>query len=344
MKSPDWSTVLYFIVIFLFALVVIFAIAVALSSRNKDCKVIKENYEGYLESLASIQGLKQAHVIKSLTSQHYNYHNASILECTNFLVTNYKNGDLYDIAPIHTTECARINESSCAFYLETHNLLIISFGSDLPIWRTYEQTAPTELRNYQKGMLVNVGVLEYYKTVRSQIQSVYNKYGDKTMMIFTGHGMGGSVATLAALDFASIPQEPHVYVFGSPCVGNMTFARIYNKLLDSSWHVYNISDQIVNTWVPPVAEGYYYEHSGIPIAFTYNLVDYKLNHTLAYKNVIIDQLNVPSAQRNSILSETDLITSAVKTPKRTPKRYMENKVSNSRTQKNDLISFDLNNY
>lgn len=335
MKKEDFYNLLYFIVIFLFVLVVIFAIAVAYSNRNKDCKYKYDKYEEYIEEIKNLKDLKHTHLLNKTTPQHYDYHNASILECTNFLNIGCDKEDISDILPIGTTEYYTIFNTAHVFYIESQNLLIYSFHIREKLDKIYEQTAPTELRNYQKGMLVNSNMLNYYMRIRNQIKSIYDKYDEnKIQVIFTGHGLGGAIATLAALDYASIPIEPHVYIFGSPCVGNMTFARIYNKLLDSSWHIYNISDQVVNNWIPAVANGYYYEHTGIPIAFTYNLIDYHLNHTIAYKNVIVDQLNSSENEKPPILSENDLITSSIRTPIKTPK-----KTPKRNKAKNDLIDF-----
>lgn len=342
MDKNNFYKLLYFIIIILFVLVIIFAIVVGYSNRNNNCKYKREKYENYIEHIKELKNLKHTHLINTPIASQYDYQNSSILECTNFLNINCQQEDISDILPIGTTEYYSIFNAGYAFYIDSGNIdsgniLIFSFHPKDNLKGLYEQIAPTELRNYQKGMLVNVDILNCYMKIRNVVKSIYEKYDEnKIQLIFTGHGLGGAIATLAALDYASIPIEPHVYIFASPCVGNVFFARIYNKLLDSSWHIYNTSDQVVHNWIPAVADIYSYEHTGIPIAFTYNLIDYYLNHTIAYKNIIIDQLNLVENEKPAILSENDLITSSIRTPIKTPKKNKEKIFLN----KNDLIYFN----
>ena len=65
----------------------------------------------------------------------------------------------------------------------------------------------------------------------------------------SGHSLGGALAQLAAHDIATAAREQmHLrikvicYTYGSPRVGNHSFAREYDKLVPHTWHLVN--DQV----------------------------------------------------------------------------------------------------
>ena len=65
-------------------------------------------------------------------------------------------------------------------------------------------------------------------------------------VIFSGHSLGGALATLAAVQFAK--QYPDIVVscvtFGSPRVGNGTFAQMFNKCCAGSFRFVNEDDPV----------------------------------------------------------------------------------------------------
>ena len=65
----------------------------------------------------------------------------------------------------------------------------------------------------------------------------------------SGHSLGGALAQLAAHDIATAAKEQMnlrikviCYTYGSPRVGNHSFAREYDKLVPHTWHLVN--DQV----------------------------------------------------------------------------------------------------
>ena len=60
-----------------------------------------------------------------------------------------------------------------------------------------------------------------------------------------GHSLGGALATLAAYDIAHmLPKEGEqvalkVYTFGSPRVGNHSFAQEFQACVPDCWHIIN---------------------------------------------------------------------------------------------------------
>lgn len=74
-----------------------------------------------------------------------------------------------------------------------------------------------------------------------------------------GHSLGGALATLASVRLQSMGYTPTVYSFGSPRVGNTTFAKAY-KILHYRW--VNKADLVPH--VPPSMgiETFKYQHVG----------------------------------------------------------------------------------
>jgi Lipase (class 3) len=78
-----------------------------------------------------------------------------------------------------------------------------------------------------------------------------------TSVTICGHSLGGSLATLLALDVAAntVFKVPTVYTYGSPRTGDSLFASTFDQVVKNSYRIANRVD-IVPTLPPPVD----YEH------------------------------------------------------------------------------------
>ncbi|GLC58164.1 hypothetical protein PLESTB_001325800 [Pleodorina starrii] len=69
-----------------------------------------------------------------------------------------------------------------------------------------------------------------------------------TRVIFTGHSLGGAMATLAAYDLAArktdgfFSGDVQLYTFGSPRVGNQAFMEAFNNMVPNAWRFTNTDD------------------------------------------------------------------------------------------------------
>jgi len=71
-----------------------------------------------------------------------------------------------------------------------------------------------------------------------------------TSIVFTGHSLGGALATLTAAQFYSRTTIPiTVYTFGSPRVGNAAFSSFYNSVVPNTFRNTYKSDIVVH--LPP---------------------------------------------------------------------------------------------
>eukprot|EP00127_Corallochytrium_limacisporum_P005378 Clim_evm54s203 gene=Clim_evmTU54s203 len=100
----------------------------------------------------------------------------------------------------------------------------------------------------------------------------------------TGHSLGGALATLCAMSLAlEMPNVPLVvYTFGSPRVGNIVFAQLYNRLVPNTFRVVNDGDVV--TGIP----GFKflksrYQHVG-------NKVIFDRAGNMLYKPTVVDNM------------------------------------------------------
>ncbi len=94
--------------------------------------------------------------------------------------------------------------------------------------------------------------LEIQFIIRNEVYKIYNdnlKNKIKKEIIFTGHSLGGALATIFATTF-SIPNS--CVTFGSPRVGNKAFVKFFNKKINikESLRYVNEEDTVckVPTW------------------------------------------------------------------------------------------------
>lgn len=90
--------------------------------------------------------------------------------------------------------------------------------------------------NIPSGILVHRGFYKSYIGIQRKIQDAvlelsvqYPTY----QVVFTGHSLGGVMATLAAIDFADKPERSDkvwVYTYGQPRIGNKAFAEYLETL------------------------------------------------------------------------------------------------------------------
>lgn len=118
-----------------------------------------------------------------------------------------------------------------------------------------------------------------YQSTRNNLIRELNKLSTSKRLFVTGHNYGGALATLAALDIAVNTrfENPFVYTYGSPRVGDPDFAFRFNQVVKNSIRIVNIHDSFptfpAQKYPPPFTEeGLYYQHvkTKYPISFQLN--------------------------------------------------------------------------
>jgi len=104
----------------------------------------------------------------------------------------------------------------------------------------------------ENSSAVHYGFLRAYLSVRDTLQRgidiLSSHMTDDYSLYFTGHSLGGALATLAAADFQAIHGLEHHRVacmsYGAPKAGNHWFAKRYNELVANSFRIVNDADLV----------------------------------------------------------------------------------------------------
>lgn len=155
---------------------------------------------------------------------------------------------------------------------------------------------------------ISKGFFNAWAGIRNDVLSLISKI-QPTNIYLTGHSLGGALATLAAFEIKyyqhQIPYNVVVYTFGSPRVGDIAFASMYNKLVSKSYRVHNLGDPIPH--FPTTYQGYQHvselvllsstdKQAGAPLCFinppdpqnvAYNIFEHKIS---VYINMITNAI------------------------------------------------------
>ena len=103
-------------------------------------------------------------------------------------------------------------------------------------------------------MWAHTGFLKAYKAVRAEVlQLVDALVGNESnawTIYVSGHSLGGALSTLCSYELATRRAwkggKPEIinYSFGSPRVGNKTFAEAFNQVVPNCWRVVNNNDAV----------------------------------------------------------------------------------------------------
>lgn len=124
-------------------------------------------------------------------------------------------------------------------------------------WRTDAKILKTDWDG--EGAMVHRGFAQALESVAHQIGE---QIRPAKSLVITGHSLGGALATLLADQLADLDIVTAVYTFGSPRVGNRTFARCYSEALHHrTFRIVNARDPV--PWLPfplPVPRSGIYTH------------------------------------------------------------------------------------
>lgn len=171
-------------------------------------------------------------------------------------------------------------------YNKNANLIFIVFSGTvdtcmISIDLNYIQDDIKEILNYNPGMKCHRGIYIAYLSIRSQlIQAIIPYINMGAKIIITGHSLGGGLSNICALDLSY--YDPLHYSFASPLIFNPISSQIFDRLVNKSFRIANISDLVVLAPLPIMPNKDIFCHVGQSIVFQNNLGDYRENHSLAY--------------------------------------------------------------
>lgn len=107
--------------------------------------------------------------------------------------------------------------------------------------------AQQEYDKASEHVKVHRGFLKQFQSVKRSIEFyIKGVLHELSAIVFTGHSLGGALATLAACYFSkTIPSQTVQYkciTFGSPRVGNKNFLELYNSCNMQSVRIFNRED------------------------------------------------------------------------------------------------------
>ena len=172
------------------------------------------------------------------------------------------------------------------YYSEKLNMALVSFSSTQFVseWIDdfdFRAAHPSNITTDDK-FFVHIQHYNLYNSLRDElIKSLKSIINDETVVVVTGHSLGGSVSSICFFDFVinNVVKKRTLYTFGSPRPGNTAFAEVLNNE-KTAMRVANTAD-LATTVPPPIIENFIYTHHN-GIYFTMNLDSYSLNHIESY--------------------------------------------------------------
>ncbi|MGG1661186.1 lipase family protein [Brevibacillus sp. NRS-1366] len=137
-----------------------------------------------------------------------------------------------------------------------------------------------------------------YQSTRNELIKNVKLLSRSKRLFVAGHSLGGGLAVLAALDFALNTKfnNPFVYTYGSPRVGDPAFASRFNQSVKNSIRIANVHDIIPTlpdqAYLPPFTKrGIYYRHVNkkYPLSFQLNSLAARNHEIVCYFNFLSER-------------------------------------------------------
>jgi len=155
-----------------------------------------------------------------------------------------------------------------------------------------QQNNYSELSPFQYIGKVHRGFATIYGSIAKPTIEAVQKLDLKRPIYITGHSLGASIATLAAMDIAMrVPEarnQLRLYTYASPRVGDPIFAQQHSRLIPNSYRVVNVADAI--PLAPPTFTGNLsFAHVGQPWTFMNYSGDIAPSHLVSTYRQAIDK-------------------------------------------------------
>ncbi len=175
-----------------------------------------------------------------------------------------------------------------------HNIIVFRGTQESQEWIANINATQIEyLNNNSQAGFIHQGFYSLYVNNLAQpIRNAIDQLDPTIPCYITGHSLGGTMAVIAALDFAlhfpAFAPQIRMYSYAAPRVGDPNFAKFYSDLVPNS---YRIVTQADSTWLLPPTQlrDAIYLHVGQTWSFIYQTGDLNPNHQLAAYQAAIDR-------------------------------------------------------
>ncbi|MFM7426826.1 MAG: lipase family protein [Elainella sp.] len=214
---------------------------------------------------------------------------------SNLAASNLANKTAPESADPASQVAIRVQEVFFGFALtsDTHHIIALRGTQTEFEWLGNISSRQVNFRNREPQYgRVHRGFQTSQEQIITQVRRTIPQLDPALPLIITGHSLGGAVAMLTAADLAldnSFPaRQIRVYTYGSPRVGDSTFAGTYSRLIGQTYRVVNLADTVPMT--PPSAfRGDLFQHVGQEWAYLTQLGDTGINHAIETYQTAIDR-------------------------------------------------------
>ena len=245
-----------------------------------------------IDSFANLKDFNKNNA-KTLLDLSFNVSNWSQNNSDDSVLPKINNFILIKTLNTHDTYGLKNRKFCVLYYSQSMNTVIITFSGTVFISEWLDdfdirQTKPIFIpENY--NILLHLQHYNFYNYLRNELIDCLKKYiNEDTIVVCTGHSLGGSVANICFTDLIinDIVKNRTLYTFASSRTGNTAFANIINNE-ETAFRIANSAD-LVPTLPPPIVEKYIYTHSN-GIYFTKNLETLDKNHGESYTEYFNDK-------------------------------------------------------
>lgn len=155
---------------------------------------------------------------------------------------------------------------------------------------------------------IHDGFIKNYLRIITPLPKAIAEQLDPTIPCYiSGHSLGASLATLAALDIAlnvsQLKDKIQLYTYASPRVGDPTFAKLHAQYIPNSYRVVNLADIIA--FMPPTQSVGTYVDVGEEWSFLSHQNDFMPNHVVdTYKTAIEQEVESDRSRQYPISALT----------------------------------------
>jgi predicted lipase len=171
--------------------------------------------------------------------------------------------------------------------VDKSEVFVVFRGTVAPEEWLFDINIKTQTYGQPNWGCVTDGFLRIYNRCRNSfLNNLTALAPSKPQLYISGHSLGGALSVLALPDvIRSTPfKSPILYNFGCPRVGDNDFVTAYNALpSQQTFRVVNTSDLVTSIPLPiqlPLIPSGNYTHVDVPVDFTAQKNDLKLNHSM----------------------------------------------------------------